>query len=162
MTFFKDHLGLDDSFIDTAGELRFERVPFGPKSKQRNELLIRFPTVEARDIVRGAATNLAGKGREYGIRIEVPNHLKSDMKALQSTSYDLKQRHPEAKRNVLYDDEAMELVLDFSLGEAKPWRRLTAQQAKMRKKGPGQAGTNFKVGSDELDEILGHRDQEME
>ena len=152
--YMKDHLKLEDSFIESMGEIWTERIPFGPKTRQKNEMLVRFTSVEARDVVRGSATNLAGQGADYGVRLEVPNHLKSDMKLLQSVSYDLKQRHPEARRNVLYDDEVTELVLDFCLREGQPWRRLTAGQAKLRKRG-GRQPTNFKLRSDELDEILG-------
>ena len=52
------------------------------------------------------------------------------MKALQSVSYDIKQRHHLARRNVLFEDESMELVLDFCLEEGGSWRRITAGQAR--------------------------------
>ena len=56
------------------------------------------------------------------------------MKALQSVSYDIKQKFPTSKRNVLFDDESMELVLDFCVREGESWRRMSAKQAKERKK----------------------------
>ena len=153
-SFLRDVLKLDESFLRCVGELKLERIPYGPKSKYKNEMLVRFKTVEARDIVRQAATNLVGRGQSYGIRLKIANHMKADMKALQVVSYDLKQRHPDARRNVLFDDDSLELVLDFSLREGAPWRRLTPGQAKMRKRKP-EGDTSFRLGDHELDEILG-------
>ena len=155
--FMEDYLKLDKNTIQSLGDFRVERVPFGPKSRQKNEMLVSFPTIEARDVVRGAATNLAGCGPDYGVRLEVANHHRGDMKALQSLSYDLKQKYPEARRNVLYDDDGQCLVLDFCLGEGQQWRRLTAEQARRRSKnltGSGSQGRSV-VDDGELDDILG-------
>ena len=76
----RDKLRLEDSFIQSIGEIVVERVPFGPKTKYREEALVRFKSVEARDVVRGAVVNLAGWGQEVGIRLEIPNRLKANMK----------------------------------------------------------------------------------
>ena len=65
--------------------------------------------------MRSAASSLAGLGSEYGVKLEVPNHLKPAMKALQTVSYDIRQWHPEARRNILFEDESMDLILDFCL-----------------------------------------------
>ena len=155
LKFMRDHLKLDESFLRCVSDLQVERIPYGPKSKIRDEMLIRFRTVEARDVVRGAATNLAGLGPNYGIRLEIANHMKTDMKALQAVSYDIKQRHRDARRNVLFDDDSMELVLDFCLSEGAAWKRLTAGQARSRKR--QTRGPTARAGLDEgeLDEILG-------
>ena len=82
--FMKKRLHLGNQFIGSMGPIVCERVPFGPKTKIRNKIIVRFRTTEARDVVRSAATNLAGADKEVGIRLEVPNHLKSDMKSLQA------------------------------------------------------------------------------
>ena len=154
--FMRDTMKLDGSTIDGLGEFVAEKVPFGPKTKHKNEVIVRFTTVEARDVVRSAATNLAGCGPEVGVRLEVPNHLRASMKAVQTLSYDLKQKHPGARRNVLYDDELMDLVLDFSIGDGHPWRRVTADQARRRSsKAPGRVGGGFRIGEGELDDLLG-------
>ena len=91
MKYMEDHLKLDRSFLDCVSNLKAERIPFGPKTKYRHEMFVQFSTTEARDVVRGTASNLAGMGADYGIRLEVPNFLKPAMKALQTVSYDIRQ-----------------------------------------------------------------------
>ena len=111
--------------------------------------------MDVRDAVKRAARNLAGKGAEYGVRLEIPNHMKTAMGALQSASFELKQKFPGARRNVLFDDDSMELVLDFSVSEGKPWKRMTTAQARERKKkrrpaAEGRTGLN----KSEIDALL--------
>ena len=77
-------------------------------------MIIKFPTVEARDLVKAAARNLADLGKDYGVRHELPDFLKTAMSNLQSMSYEIRQRHPNARRNVRFDDESMDLVLAVS------------------------------------------------
>ena len=132
MNFLTEYLRLEAEVVTSLGQLKIERIPFGPKSKQKNEVLVRFGSTEARDVVKGSASNLAGNGPEVGIRLELPNHLKSNMKSLQQLSYDIKQTHPRSRQNVLYDDDSMDLVLDICLDEGLQWRRITAGQARER------------------------------
>ena len=139
-------LGLDRS--------KMERVPYGPKSKFKNEMVVWFPTVEARDVVKGAARNLAVFDQDHGVRLELPNHLKSGMQALQAVSYQIKKKNPAAKRNVLFDDSVMDLALDFTTGEGNPWRRISAKQARQAKR--KLAGNDHReVKDSELEELMG-------
>ena len=62
------------------------------KSKNQDEVVVRFPDVAMRDAVRSAAFNLAG--RRAGIRLEIPDTLRPSLKALESAAYQLKQVHP--------------------------------------------------------------------
>ena len=101
--YLEKYLRLGHEFTGSMGNVQVERVPYGKKSKFKNELLVRFPTTKARDIVRGAASNLADYGAEVGLRIECPNHLKSGLRALMAASYTIRTKHPAAKRNVLFD-----------------------------------------------------------
>ena len=80
------------------------------------------------------------------------------MKAIQTVSYDIKQRHPSARRNVLFDDSTMDLVLDFCLGEGGQWKRSSSKQALARKDRSRGTAASKKVDEAELDGILGHRD----
>ena len=152
--FLEEHLKLDRSFTRDVGPIAIRRVPSGPGSKIKNEVIVTFDTVDARDAVKGAAKNLAGKGQEYGVRLELPDHLKSAMGALQSVSYEIKQRYDGARRNVLFDDGTMDLALDFSVGEGKPWRRITAGQAIERKKKNADKAGKFSLDNGEIDALL--------
>ena len=119
-------------------------------------MIVSYRSSDVRDAIKSAAKNLAGKGQSFGVRLELPNHLKSAMTALQSASFEIKQKFPLARRNVLFDDGSMDLVLDFSTGEGKPWRRMSSAQARERKKkapvrdGAGRAD----LGDGELDALL--------
>ena len=136
------------------GPFQVRRVPFGPAAKIKHEAIITFQSLEVRDAVRSAARNLAGKS-EYGVRLEIPNSLKSAMNSLQSASFEIRQKFPNSRRNVLFDDESMSLVLDFCTTEGGAWRRMTARQAKERKKKAGpKAGQTSALGDEEIDDLL--------
>ena len=156
--YLNDKLRISSSSIDSLGldRARLERVPFGPKSKVKNEMIVWFPTSEARDVVKAAAKNLSTFGSEYGVRLELPNHLKTTMQNLQAVSFDIKKRHPGARRNVFFDDGAQDLVLDFCTSEGQPWRRVSAKQAKASKAKRARDPVGGRdIGDGELDEILG-------
>ena len=159
--YLEAYLKMSRSTINTLGLERsvYERVPYGPKTKHQRELIIRFPSVEARDLVKSAARNLAGRWQEFGVRHELPDLLKTAMSDLQAVSYDIKRKHPEARRNVLFDDNEMDLVLDFSLREGDVWRRVTSRQARGRKAAVSRSDEK-KLGDEELDRILGGEDEE--
>ena len=128
------YLKLDEDFLECMGHINIRRVPHGPAAKIKNEAIVTFETVETRDIVRRAARNLAGQGQEYGVRLEIPDRMKTDMNALQAVSFEIRQKFPTSRRNVLFEDETQSLVLDFCTGEGEKWRRITSSQARERKK----------------------------
>ena len=142
----------EEQFIQDLGPVHVQRIPFGLGAKIKKEAVVSFATIDARDAVKGAAKNLAGKVQEYGIRHEVPNHLKTNLKALHTLSYNIKQRHPDARRNVLFDDSVLDLALDACLEEEGQWRRISSAQA--RSKAKGKASTKIPVDDGELDAIL--------
>ena len=146
------------------GEVKTVRVPFGKKTKFKQEMVITFATVEARDVVRGAAVNLGVHGPEVGMRLEIPNHLRRSMRILQTASFSMKQKNPAAKRNVLFDDESMDLVLDFCLREGEAWRRMNVRQAASatRRLGGRQGAatsTGGMVRDDELEGLFGAEEE---
>ena len=167
INFITTHLNLDEHFMEAIGPIHVQRVPFGPAAQIKNEAIVTFISTDVRDAVKGAARNLAGKGRDYGVRLELPNHHKSAMKALQAVSYELKTRYPAARRNVLFDDATMDLVLHFCLVEGGPWKRMTSAQAARRKGGKASEGRGKQALEDgELEALLdrpvtdGEADQE--
>ena len=92
------------------GELHVVTVPFTSRSKIKEEVIVGFSSAEVRDIVRRAARELAGD-LQSGIRLEIPQFLQPNLKALESVSYVLRRKHPGMKHNVKFDDEKMDLVL---------------------------------------------------
>lgn len=98
-------------------------------AKIAHEVVVQFPTVNLHDVVRGAAYNLAGE-KKCGIRLEIAHHLMNNFKALSTASYKLKQKYPDCKRNIKYDDERCDLALEFKTCTDGQWRRLRPEQAK--------------------------------
>lgn len=157
LTFLREHLGLDPSFISCLGDIIVQRVPYGPAVKVKDEAVVSFQSVGIRDSVRAAARNLAGKGPSYGVRLEIPDRMNTDMKALQAVSYELCQKFPDSRRNVLFNDDAQRLVLDFCIEEGGKWRTMTAAQARDRKKKSMDKFTSndrFDLREGEIDSIL--------
>ena len=129
----------------------------GPGANVTGMVIVVFSSVEIRDSVRRSARELAGD-RDAGVRLEIPYYLKPSLKALESVSYSLKKKFPDVRRNIRFDDENMNLALDFNTDPegSGNWRRLTPDQAtKLRKKmGPGQ-GQTAAITSDEVLTMLG-------
>ena len=120
---------MDDDFIhDELGQVDIKSNR-DPKSKQRDEITVRFETKEVRDMVRAQASNLANFP-DSGIRLHVPNHLQKDFKSLMSLSYDMKKRHLNLRRNVKFDEEDLGLCMDMQLKREGPWRRVKPSHVK--------------------------------
>ena len=149
--FMVEHLKLSTAFMESVGQFSVRRVPCGPSARIQDEVVVAYQSTEVRDAVKSAARNLAGKGQSYGVRLEFPDHQKTAMNSLQALSYDIKQKHPHAKRNVLFDDGNLDLVLDFCVNEDQ-WRRVTSAQARGRKK--KTPGNRLTVKDAELDVLL--------
>ena len=159
--YMSTELKLDSEFMDSVGPVSVQRIPSGPGAKIRNEVMVTYQSVDVRDAVKRAARNLAGRGSDFGIRLEIPNYMKSDMAALQSVSYEIRQKYPESRRNVLFCDESMELVLDFSVAQGESWRRMTSTQARERKKKSSAkvTGGRFGLAAGEIDTLLDSPDR---
>ena len=117
-----------------------------------------FSSQEIRDVVRRGARELAGDPTT-GIRLEIPRHLQKNLKALESVSYALKRKHPGLRRNVKFDDDALDLVLDFCVDPDKDgavWKKLRPAQARAVRTRLVAAGgePSVEVDQDELDSLL--------
>ena len=130
--YFTGPLMMEGGIEDDVPGFEIRRVR-SAKGKRAHEVIITFPDVETRDAVRSAAPRLAGK-KDMGMRLEIPEALRPSLRALDSTSYLLKQTNPLLKRNIKYDDEVMDLVMDIKLNEAAPWRKIRPDQAMDAKK----------------------------
>ena len=87
-SFLHNLLGLDHGFIrGSIGTYTVEKV-IDPRSKVQQEAVVEFSNPAIRDAVKGMGYKLEGK--RAGIRIEIPNFLKSDFYVLQNVAYKLK------------------------------------------------------------------------
>ena len=123
--FMQTRLRMSRSLMSKMGDISIQKVFAAPGAKIQDEVVVVFADQEVRDAVKRAAKELAGD-TEAGMRLELPRRLQPSLKALESVSYALKQRNKEMKRNIKFDDEAMDLVLDFNTNPegGGSWRRI--------------------------------------
>ena len=153
-------LRLGEDVIADAEDCLIRRIPKGPNSKIEDEVSVEFSSVELRDVVKSAAYNLAQE-RNAGIRLEVAHHLMSNFKALNRASYRLKQKFSACKRNVRYDDERLDLVLDFKPSEKSGRKRLRPDQAREMNKSEGEAEEMSAVDVSEMLEASDNEDDTL-
>ena len=127
------------------------------QSRVRDEVLVVFDTSRERDEVRSHAKNLEKKGR--GLRLEIPDHLWPSFRVLQDLGYELKQKDPAMRRNVLFDDRSRDLRLDFSQGSE--WKSVSPDEAKktLQKCRPARTRKSS-VSATELEQLLGRQEDE--
>ena len=150
--FLRDRLKISSRMMADMGSISIKKVFAGPRSKIQNEIVAVFASSEVRDAIRRGARELAGDP-DAGIRLEIPGHLQTSLKALEAVSFGLKQ--PKMRRNVKFDDAELDLVLDFSLDPdgGAPWRKIRPAQAITAKAKLGKSGAG-EVNDDELDTML--------
>ena len=157
-------LGLSFSVKRAAG-LGRSRDKDGASASQRvkDEVLVLFETRRERDDVRGHAKNLEKKGR--GVRLEIPDQLWPSFRVLQNLAYELKLKTPSLRRNILFDDTARDLKLDFSTGQDE-WKSVSPPEARKALQACRPARTGrVAVSATELGDMLGGRsgtDEEMD
>ena len=146
-------LGLDATLADES--LSYEVPPVrARKPKLDNEVIVLFPDIDMRDMVRSSASNLAGK-KGMGIRLEIPEKLRPSLRALESVSYLIKKSNPTLKRNVKFDDETLDLVMDIKLNEDAPWQKIRPDQAKAAKKSQPRTGGDEEIDASSLQGLMG-------
>ena len=74
-----------------------------------------------------------------------------NFRALSSASYRLKRKYEGCKSNIKYDDERMDLVLDFKTSDGSSWRRLHPWQAREM---PTEEGRSEEMSTSDMTELL--------
>ena len=127
--FLHDRLKLDEGMLTPKDKFAVRRIAQVLRSTIKDEVCVVFPSMELRDIAKGNAFNLAGD-KAAGVRLEISHHLRKFFQALQTASYRLRKKFTECKRNVRFDDEKADLVLDFKTSPTSNWRKLRPSEAK--------------------------------
>ena len=120
-------LGFDDAFIAGLGDIKV-RKHIDPRSKNHNEVIVVFQSVEARDAVKAAGPRLAGEGRSAGLRLQITSFLSNNFRMLENLGYQMKKIDNEVRRVVKFDDENQDLMMDVRIsGE---WKRVYPADAR--------------------------------
>ena len=111
--------------IETA-----EATASPPNSKIHDEVLVCFKRVEDRDTVYSYARSLAKTGSKAGIRLEIPQHLRTAFRLLETHANAVRAAiGPTMKRSIRFDDVERSMVLSIKLSEHDPWITIDATQA---------------------------------
>ena len=121
----------------------------------KDEVLLTFNSRRERDDVRSFAKNLERRGR--GVRLEIPDHLWPSFRVLQSIGYELKQKHADLKRNVLFDDAAEDLKLDVLVNSE--WKTIYPAGARLSLAKLGRPASSGRscMAAEEIDSLLTDR-----
>ena len=159
-SFLKDKLAMDESFIEEdMGEVVIRRnVERRPKNK--DEICVEFENKQIRDRIKAQGPNLANYGDEAGMRLQIPDSLQKDFKALMAVAYDMKKRNKDLKRNVKFDEEMLGLFMDIQTERDGDWRRIRPHQAykALESRKRGTAGPKD-MGEDEIESLLDAQDE---
>ena len=144
----------DVQATDFTVERFHENKRHGQKKK---EVIVTFNSISLRDAVRAGAYHLT---KEAGMRIHVPDFLKANFRHLDGVCYDLKQKFPTLKRNIKFDDDAMDLYADVQLTPDSPWKRLNPADARLSRVRTQFVPERTSLTSEALEELLGRPDEQ--
>ena len=96
----------------------------------KNEYSVTFTLKAVRDAVRGAASRLGACAEPCGIRLEVPDFLQADFRALENIAFRIKRKHPNMRRNVKLDDDRLGVIMDIKVSENAEWSRILPEHAR--------------------------------
>ena len=118
--------------------------------------MVTFATKEIRDMVRANASKLALLPKDTaGIRLEIPDYLQGNFRTLQNAAFQIRKKHPGAKRNVLFDEDNLDLALDIKISDGDDWSRIFPADAKAAGARPGRGqAARRNLGSAEISSMM--------
>ena len=155
--FLMEKLDMDERFVEHDMGPVVVRRSVERKQKNKDEVCVEFENKQIRDLIKAQGPNLAKHREEAGMRLQIPDGLQKDFKALMALAYDLKQTHKELKRNVKFDEENLGLFMDVQTEKDGTWKRIRPHQAyktlKTRRNGPEE------MEEDEIKSLLGEQSE---
>ena len=156
--FLKEKLAMSETFVnEDMGEISVKRsVERRPKNK--DEVCVEFESKQVRDIVKAQGPNLANYREAAGMRLQIPDSLQKDFKALMAVAYDVKKVNKDLKRNVKFDEESLGLFMDVQMERDGDWKRIRPHHA-YRALGTRSRGGPEEMEEDEIRTVLGVDDE---
>ena len=149
--FLRSKLQIDWPLVPPREEMRVRVAEGIGRAKGKNEVVVLFKSASLRDSIRSSAYHLAGS--DAGLRLDISDNLRVSLRALESVAFGLKKKYPKLKRNVKFNDEMQDLVLDVKLDENSTWRKIRPDQALMAKNSLPDEEDELEVDSVELHSI---------
>ena len=105
------------------------------RSRIKDEVVAVFETAADRDLVQSYAPNLKGAKGVAGIRLDIPEHLMSVFKLLETHANGIRSRYKEGvKRSIRFDDIDRSLYMDMKLSGSGIWHRIGPSQVRESRK----------------------------
>ena len=142
LRFIREKLHVNSTtFSDAQVErVRRTRQPRRTRGNVNNEALITFTDKYARDEIAAGAKNLSDYKDEAGnptagLRMNYPDHLGGDFKALEWYGAEMRRIHGDGtRRSIKFDDEVEGLCIDVKVPAEAEWHRIRPEDAKSFKK----------------------------
>ena len=160
--FLLTRLDMGTDFVNTMGPITVNPTGTVRPAHIKNEYTVTFANKAVRDAVRASASKLGASSAPGGIRLEVPDYLQGDFRALENIAFKIKKKNPTMRRNVKLDDDSMGLVMDIKLDDTSEWSRILpehARQANAKAKQPSQPREKT-LGQDDLTSLVGSDSEE--
>lgn len=161
--FLKNKLAMDEVFInEEMGPITVKRI-FEKKNrnkdsnKTKNEAIVTFESKHVRDAVKAQGPNLANYREEAGMRLHVPDHLQKDFQSLMTLAFDLKKMNQDLRRNIKFDEDALNLFMDVQTTKDGSWKRIRPEQAKRAMASRPKIGGPDNIDDEEIRQLLGER-----
>ena len=126
--FLTNVLKIPRTTVETMKIEHVERMRQARRSRIKDEILIRFKTVNDRDAAQSYAPNLASVAHAAGLRLHLPGHLMGLFRQFEQHAGALKAKHPEMKRSLKFDDSVQSLAMDVKLGMLSNWQRIAEHE----------------------------------
>ena len=152
--YLKSNLNMDHDSIKDLGEVRVRKV-LERKPRYKDEAIVTFEDKRIRDMVKAQAYKLANKGDDAGMRLHLPDHLQKSFRALMGLSYDMKKKFTGLKRSIKFDEDALDLYMDFQTAAGDDWRRIDALTAQKTNQRPGGNDPRNTMTEEDIGELLG-------
>lgn len=120
--FLEEKLEVDEAFIRDLGEIKIVKLG-RVKAAMDDEVIATFACKEIRDTIK-AQTHRLAQHKEAGMRIHLLSYLQKDFKILMRLAFIIKQKNPDLRRNVKFDEDELSLFMDMQMKKDGPWRRV--------------------------------------
>lgn len=124
--FMRTYLSMPEQMVDNTKFEAIEQIQQPRRSKISGEVLVRFLNAQTRDSVQSYAISLAKFPGKAGLRLELPDHLRSLFRQFEAHGADLRAAHGAVKRSIRFDDENESLHMDVKL-ESTQWHRISQE-----------------------------------
>lgn len=135
-TFFEGALQIPSERVKDMGIEGIERIKQSHKLEIYNEVKVTFTDFRTRDWIVSKGKCLAKYVNEegkptVGFRLDVPDFLAGDFKALEDYGFSMRSTHGRlTRRYIKYDEEEYSLFMELRLPESPVWLRITPELAR--------------------------------